>query len=44
MTAVPPALDADGVADGYERQSGTSFAAPMVAARGRVDPRRAAGR
>jgi len=32
MTAVPPALDADGVADGYERQSGTSFAAPMVAA------------
>jgi hypothetical protein len=32
MTAVPPALDADGVQDGYERQSGTSFAAPMVAA------------
>src|SRR5918999_1205606 len=32
MTAVPPALDGDGVADGYERQSGTSFAAPMVAA------------
>jgi subtilase family protein len=32
MTAVPPALDADGVADGYERQHGTSFAAPMVAA------------
>jgi hypothetical protein len=32
MTAVPPALDADGVADGYQRQSGTSFAAPMVAA------------
>jgi subtilase family protein len=32
MTAVPPALDADGVPDGYERQSGTSFAAPMVAA------------
>jgi hypothetical protein len=31
MTAVPPALDADGVPDGYERQSGTSFAAPMVA-------------
>jgi hypothetical protein len=32
MTAVPPALDGDGVADGYERQSGTSFSAPMVAA------------
>jgi len=32
MTAVPPALDADGTADGYERQSGTSFAAPMVSA------------
>jgi hypothetical protein len=32
MTAVPPALDADGVQDGWERQSGTSFAAPMVAA------------
>jgi len=32
MTAVPPALDGDGVADGYERQSGTSFAAPMVSA------------
>ena len=32
MTAVPPALDGDGVQDGYERQSGTSFAAPMVAA------------
>ena len=32
MTAVPPALDADGVQDGYQRQSGTSFAAPMVAA------------
>jgi hypothetical protein len=32
MTAVPPALDADGARDGYERQSGTSFAAPMVAA------------
>jgi hypothetical protein len=31
MTAVPPALDADGVKDGYEIQSGTSFAAPMVA-------------
>ena len=31
MTAVPPALDGDGVADGYERQSGTSFSAPMVA-------------
>ena len=32
MTAVPPALDLDGVQDGYERQSGTSFAAPMVSA------------
>ena len=32
MTAVPPALDADGTQDGYERQSGTSFAAPMVSA------------
>jgi Subtilase family len=32
MTAVPAAHDADGVRDGYERQSGTSFAAPMVAA------------
>ena len=32
MTAVPPAHDGDGVADGYERQHGTSFAAPMVAA------------
>jgi subtilase family protein len=31
MTAVPPALDGDGIADGYELQSGTSFAAPMVA-------------
>jgi hypothetical protein len=32
MTAVPVALDTDGVADGYQRQSGTSFAAPMVSA------------
>ena len=32
MTAVPPALDTDGVQDGYQRQHGTSFAAPMVAA------------
>jgi hypothetical protein len=32
MTAVPAWLDADGVANGYQRQSGTSFAAPMVAA------------
>jgi hypothetical protein len=32
MTAVPPALDLDGAPDGYERQSGTSFAAPMVSA------------
>jgi hypothetical protein len=32
MTAVPVALDDDGTKDGYEAQSGTSFAAPMVAA------------
>jgi hypothetical protein len=32
MTAVPPALDEDTVKDGYELLSGTSFAAPMVAA------------
>ncbi len=32
MTAVPPAHDGDGVADGYERQHGTSFAAPMASA------------
>jgi Subtilase family len=32
MTAVPPGLDGDGNPDGYERQSGTSFAAPMVSA------------
>jgi subtilisin family serine protease len=32
MTAVPPALDNDGVQDGYELLSGTSFAAPMVSA------------
>jgi hypothetical protein len=33
LAAVPPALDtADGVADGYTRVSGTSFAAPMVSA------------
>jgi Subtilase family len=31
MTAVPPALDADGTKDGYEAQSGTSFAAPIIA-------------
>jgi hypothetical protein len=31
-TAVPVALDDDGVADGYEIQDGTSFAAPIVAA------------
>jgi len=32
-TAVPEALDTeDGVRDGYETQSGTSFSAPMVAA------------
>jgi hypothetical protein len=32
MTAVPPSLDDDGVADGYERLDGTSFSAPMVSA------------
>jgi hypothetical protein len=32
MTAVPPALDEDGNQDGWMVQSGTSFAAPMVAA------------
>ena len=32
MTAVPPALDGEGTQDGYEHQSGTSFAAPMVSA------------
>ncbi len=32
MTAVPPGLDADGTPDGWERQSGTSFSAPMVSA------------
>jgi Subtilase family len=32
MTAVPLALDVDGAVDGYTRQSGTSFSAPMVAA------------
>jgi Subtilase family len=32
MTAVPPTLDDDGVQDGYELLSGTSFAAPMVSA------------
>jgi subtilisin family serine protease len=31
-TAVPKALDDDGVPDGYEVLSGTSFSAPMVAA------------
>jgi hypothetical protein len=31
-TAVPVRLDTDGVRDGYEALSGTSFAAPMVAA------------
>jgi hypothetical protein len=30
--AVPPALDKDGVADGYSVADGTSFAAPMVSA------------
>jgi hypothetical protein len=32
VTAVPPALDADGNPDGYEVMDGTSFSAPMVAA------------
>jgi hypothetical protein len=32
LAAVPPALDDDGTADGYEKLSGTSFAAPMVSA------------
>lgn len=32
LTAVPPGFDADGTPDGYEALSGTSFAAPMVAA------------
>jgi hypothetical protein len=31
-TAVPPALDGDGTQDGWQAQSGTSFAAPMVSA------------
>ncbi len=31
LTAVPTAWDDDGVADGYERLDGTSFAAPIVA-------------
>lgn len=30
--AVPPALDTDGIQDGYEALDGTSFSAPMVAA------------
>ena len=32
MAAVPPALDSDGVADGYQALDGTSFSAPMVSA------------
>ncbi len=32
MTAVPPALDTDGVPDGYQVMDGTSFSAPMVSA------------
>jgi len=32
LAAVPFALDGDGVQDGYEALSGTSFSAPMVAA------------
>jgi hypothetical protein len=30
LTAVPKAFDDDGVADGYERLDGTSFAAPII--------------
>ena len=30
LTAVPPGLDTDGTADGYQRLDGTSFSAPMV--------------
>jgi hypothetical protein len=32
LTAVPPALDTDGVQDGYQSMDGTSFSAPMVSA------------
>ncbi len=32
LTAVPPALDTDGVQDGYQALNGTSFSAPMVSA------------
>jgi Subtilase family len=32
LTATPPQFDQDGQADGYEAVTGTSFAAPMVAA------------
>ena len=32
LTAVPPALDGDGVQDGYQALDGTSFSAPMVSA------------
>lgn len=32
LTAVPPALDTDGVQDGYQAMDGTSFSAPMVSA------------
>jgi subtilisin family serine protease len=32
VTAVPPAFDKDGVVDGYQALSGTSFSAPMVSA------------
>ena len=32
LAAVPPALDADGAADGYQALDGTSFSAPMVSA------------
>ena len=32
LAAVPPALDGDGVRDGYQAVDGTSFSSPMVAA------------
>ena len=32
LAAVPPALDTDGVQDGYQALNGTSFSAPMVSA------------
>ena len=43
LAAVPPALDTDGVQDGYQALNGTSFSAPMVERRAGVGARRAAG-